>query len=92
MMENENNYDSITEDEMRSYAYPEDEDPGIISGESGAVTYGLLLEILEDEELRNLWKINHDSVILLINTEGATDPEGYKRVVAERKKSLEISE
>ncbi len=72
--------DCITEEGMRAYATPHIGDPHIISGESGAVTYGLLLEILKDRELKNLWKMDENSVILLINTEGATDPEGYDRI------------
>ena len=47
---------------MRAYANPVGSDPAVVSGESGAVTYGL-------------------SVILLISTEGDTDPDGYRRVV-----------
>ena len=73
--------DSIAERGMRAYAFPESGDPAIISGESGAVTYGLLLEILENAELRKLWEIDDSSTILLINTEGDTDPEGYMRIV-----------
>ncbi len=73
--------DCITEQGMRAYAHPHGGDPAIVSGESGAVTYGLLLRILQDESLRKLWGMNGDSVVLLINTEGATDPEGYDRVV-----------
>ncbi|MER2150372.1 MAG: hypothetical protein ABS900_02040 [Candidatus Limivicinus sp.] len=52
----------------------------MISGESGAVTYGLLLTILQAEELRKLFRIDSDSVILLINTEGDTDPENYRKI------------
>ena len=66
---------------MRAYAKPLGGDPAVVSGESGAVTYGLLLRILKNEELRKLFKIDKDSVILLISTEGATDPEGYERIV-----------
>ena len=73
--------DTVTERGMRAYAYPVGEDPSVVSGESGAVTYGLLLSILESEECRSLFRINQDSVILLISTEGNTDPEGYSRVV-----------
>ena len=73
--------DIITQKGMRAYANPLAGDPRIISGESGAVTYGLLLEILKDNELKSLWKMDDKSVILLINTEGATDPEGYDRIV-----------
>ena len=66
---------------MRAYAKPEGRDPTVISGESGAVTYGLLLMILQSDELRKRFRIDSDSVILLINTEGDTDPEGYRQIV-----------
>lgn len=78
--------DCITEEGMRAYADPCPGDPTIVSGESGGVTYGLLLEILKEKELRELWKMDDRSVILLVNTEGATDPEGYERVVKAGKK------
>ena len=73
--------DIITEEGMRAYAKPLGGDPAVVSGESGAVTYGLLLRILKNAELRKLFRIDKDSVILLISTEGATDPEGYDRIV-----------
>lgn len=73
--------DIITEEGMRAYANPIGSDKAIIAGESGAVTYGLLNRILQDKTLRNLFHINADSVVLLINTEGDTDPEGYQRIV-----------
>ena len=66
---------------MYRYAAPFGTDAPIVSGESGAVTYGLLLSILESGALRELFRIRPDSVILLINTEGATDPEQYRRIV-----------
>ena len=73
--------DVITEQGMRAYANPSGKDPAIVSGESGAVTYGLLLYILQSEKLRSLFRIGRESVILLISTEGNTDPEGYRRIV-----------
>ena len=73
--------DIITKDGMRSYARPLMTDPKVISGESGAVTYGLLLTVLNSAQLRELFKITERSVILLINTEGDTDPEGYRSIV-----------
>ena len=73
--------DQVTMEGMRSYRNPEGTDPLIISGESGAVTYGLVTYILEDEDLRNLYQIDNESVILLINTEGDTDPDKYKKIV-----------
>ncbi len=70
---------------MRAYASPlAGEISTVVSGESGAVTYGLLLEILQSQELRQLFRIDSNSVILLFNTEGDTDPEDYARVTAKK--------
>lgn len=73
--------DVITAEGMRAYANPVGNDKAITAGESGAVTFGLVNRILQDETLRNLFRISDDSVILLINTEGDTDPEGYRNIV-----------
>ena len=56
----------------------------IISGESGAVTMGVLDLLMREPELREVrtaMGLNRDSVILLLNTEGNTDPESYARIV-----------
>ena len=69
---------------MRTYAAGLDGDPAVISGESGAATLGAAVRILSDNDLAGLreeMKLNADSVILLISTEGDTDPENYRRVV-----------
>jgi diaminopropionate ammonia-lyase len=73
--------DKITEEGMYAYAHPEGSDPAIVSGESGAVTYGLLLRILGDEALRDELGMDEDSVILLFSTEGDTDPDNYRKIV-----------
>lgn len=73
--------DVITEIGMRVYAGPAGTDQPITSGESGAVTFGLLLAVLKNDELRDLFCFQKDSVVLLINTEGDTDPEGYACIV-----------
>ena len=69
---------------MRVLASPLKGDTGIISGESGAATTGLLYTLLRDseyKELREALKINADSVVLLFSSEGNTDPEKYLDVV-----------
>lgn len=69
---------------MRVYADPVGTDPRIVSGESGAATMGVLSLLLGREEfaeIKRKMKLDQDSVILLINTEGDTNPEGYKKVV-----------
>jgi len=59
-------------------------DPGLISGESGAVTLGAVFEIMTDEclqKVRHDLNLSGDSIILLISTEGDTDPDFYRKVV-----------
>ncbi len=68
---------------MRVYGAPTGSDPRVISGESGAVTLGALLTIMEPAyaALRQKLGLDNDSQILLINTEGDTDPEDYLKIV-----------
>ena len=71
---------------MRVYGVPVAGDPFIVSGESGAVTLGALTYICEYEGLADLkrkLRLGPDSQILLINTEGNTDPDRFRRVVWE---------
>lgn len=71
---------------MRVYAAPLAGDPFIVSGESGAVTLGALMYLLEWEgarPLRDQLGLGPDSQVLLINTEGNTDPDDFRRVVWE---------
>ena len=69
---------------MRTYAEPVGDDPVIVSGESGASAMGAALMVLERPELkaaREALGLGVDSVILLINTEGDTDPVSYRNIV-----------
>ena len=69
---------------MRILGNPLGADPRIISGESGAVTAGLVTEIMRREELAPLREqlgLGRDSVILCISTEGDTDRENYRSIV-----------
>ncbi|HSM26422.1 MAG TPA: diaminopropionate ammonia-lyase, partial [Anaerolineaceae bacterium] len=69
---------------MRVYGFPLKDDPDIISGESGAVTLGALMYIMEYPpliELKEKIGLNKESQILLINTEGNTSPEEFRDVV-----------
>lgn len=71
---------------MRVYGVPVAGDPFIVSGESGAVTLGALMYIAEHAglaELKQKMKLGPESQILLINTEGNTDPDQFRRVVWE---------
>lgn len=69
---------------MRVYGNPLKEDPRVISGESGAVTLGLLYRLCKDERYINVREnigLNENSSVLFINTEGDTDPEHYRSIV-----------
>ena len=69
---------------MRILGSPVGEDSRVISGESGAVTTGLLSVLLKDSRLqavRETLSLNQESRVLLISTEGDTDPEQYRRIV-----------
>lgn len=76
--------DVYTENGMRMLGRPIGDDPKIISGESGAVTAGVLQAIMTEKELEPLKEhlgLNEDSCVLLISTEGDTDKENYKKIL-----------
>ncbi|EBU1141095.1 diaminopropionate ammonia-lyase [Salmonella enterica] len=69
---------------MRVLGNPLPGDPQIISGESGAVTTGLLAMLMTSSELTETRKqlgLDEHSRVLVISTEGDTDPEGYRNIV-----------
>lgn len=77
--------DSIAARGMRVLSSPLGNDQRVISGESGAVGLGLFTVLSEKKEeyaeLMKALKIDENSRILCISTEGDTDIEGYKNVV-----------
>ncbi len=69
---------------MQVLASPIKDDPRVISGESGASALGALIELCISNKYRAFKKkinLNRTSKILLINTEGNTDPVNYDRVI-----------
>ncbi len=77
--------DWVTWQGMRRYADPVDPDPRIVSGESGAVSLGLVENLLTDPDLikyKEEMRLDGDSVILLFNTEGDTDPVNYEKIIS----------
>jgi len=79
--------DCFAEEAMRLLA-----DDGIISGESGAAGIAGLLAVLangtEVNTARQRFGIDHKSSLLIISTEGATDPQAYARIIGD---TLKIS-
>jgi diaminopropionate ammonia-lyase len=69
---------------MRVLAVPLKGDVKVISGESGAVTAGLLFTLLrnvEYQDFREVLRLGPESTVLLFSTEGNTDPEKFRDVV-----------
>jgi diaminopropionate ammonia-lyase len=60
-------------------------DSGLVSGETGAAGLGGLLEILRTggAEVRRTLGIGEETRVLIFNCEGATDPDAYRRIMAE---------
>ena len=76
--------DYVSADGMRLLGNPLKGDERIISGESGAVTSGLLYELMTKEAFRTYreeLKLDKDSVVLCLSTEGDTDRENYRHIV-----------
>lgn len=70
---------------MRLLGMPKSSDARIVSGESGAVTAGVLAALMQDPELaqlRNELGLDENSRVLLISTEGATDKVNYLKVLS----------
>lgn len=69
---------------MRILGNPLKGDEKVTSGESGAVTTGLLYEIMTNEDYKDLkeaLELDENSRVLLFSTEGDTDPEKYREIV-----------
>ncbi len=77
--------DETTRFGMRILAHPLGDDPKVVSGESGAVTTGLLTSLLMEEKyasFKETLSLGQEASILLISTEGDTDPDNYRRITA----------
>ena len=71
---------------IRALARPVGDDPSLISGESGAVTLGLLMALRETDSCRDMaqrLRLDQSARILLVSTEGDTDPDMYRKILLE---------
>lgn len=66
---------------MRVFAHPLGNDPKIVSGETGSTGLGLLLAAHGHANLWNTLGLGPESRVLLIGSEGDTDPAIYKEIV-----------
>jgi len=69
---------------MRKYYYSQKDDASVVSGESGAAGLAGLIALCTDERyagLKTALHINPNTKVLLINTEGDTDPENFAAII-----------
>ncbi len=66
---------------MRQLAYPVAGDPAIVAGESGGVGLAGLMRAAADPAIRAALGLDGTARILVVNTEGATDPGRYEEIV-----------
>ncbi len=83
--------DGLAMEAMRLLARPKTQDPAIVSGESGAAGLAGLLAVLNQAEWQQSLGINTDSIILLFNTEGATDEASYLDVTGTSSAHIALS-
>lgn len=69
---------------MNRLARPSGSDPAIVSGESGGAGLAGLIRALAAPEMRSALGLDANSRVLVINTEGATDPGRYAELVGLR--------
>jgi diaminopropionate ammonia-lyase len=67
-------------DAMKLLACPDSGDPPIVAGESGGVGLAGLLCVASAGDARGLVELNASSRVLIVNTEGATDPQRYAKL------------
>lgn len=77
--------DSLAIAGMRALARPLGHDPRIEAGPSGACAFASLVAVMRDgafRAVRDALRLGASSRVVVINTEGATDPELYDRLVS----------
>ena len=68
--------DDLAENAMKTLAQHK-----IIAGESGCAGFALLNAAFHSKSLRQALELDENSIILLINTEGDTDPDNYEKII-----------
>ncbi len=78
--------DWVSANGTRIYSAPLRGDKQVISGESGSVTMGLVHALMtnpEYKELKEALKLDENSQVLLVSSEGDTDPQRYLEITWE---------
>lgn len=78
--------DWVSANGTRIYGAPIGGDKRVISGESGSVTLGLVHTLMTNpdyQDLKEALKLNENSEVLLVSSEGDTDPDRYREITWE---------
>lgn len=79
--------DSWAEKAIRRLYDPAGEDPRVVAGESGAGGMAGLMALMTDpqfHELKQALDISSDSRVLIYSTEGATDPDNFRKIIGDQ--------
>jgi diaminopropionate ammonia-lyase len=80
--------DRFALDAMRTLASPAPGDPAIVAGETGASGLAALLAAKEHEDIWRTLGLGTQSRVLLIGSEGDTDPQIYRQIVARAERKV----
>ena len=78
--------DWVSANGSRIYGAPVKGDTQVISGESGSVTMGLVHALMtkpEYKDIKEALKLDGNSEVLLVSSEGDTDPDRYREITWE---------
>ena len=78
--------DWVSANGTRIYGAPVGRDARVISGESGSVTLGLVHALMTNpqyKDLKEAVKLDENSQVLLVSSEGDTDPDRYREITWE---------
>lgn len=73
---------------VRAFATPRVGDPVIVAGETGGAGLAALLAVQDRADLRAQLELDADSRVLLLGSEGDTDPEIYRSIVGRTAEEL----
>jgi diaminopropionate ammonia-lyase len=74
--------ESIVAPAMRLAGRPKGDDPSIVAGESAVAGFAAVIAGASQDQLRDALGLNDTSRVLVIGSEGATDPEIYEQLMA----------
>ena len=75
--------DRFALDAMRALATPQGDDPALVAGETGGCGLALLLAADGQANVRDVLELDASSRVLLLGTEGDTDPALYREIVGD---------